>query len=62
MRRLLCLLSRIEPLAQAVCTENKLDITEFKRIQYLASNRSKCYNLDPAPVKEVQNLIDEVKN
>ena len=39
----------IEPLAQALYKDNKLDITEYKRIQYLEiSIRNKCSH--PGPV------------
>ena len=51
----------IEPLAQALYKDNKLDITEFKRIQYLASIRNKCSHPEPVSTKEVRNLIDGVK-
>ena len=51
----------IEPLAQALYKDKKLDITEFKRIQYLASIRNKCSHPEPVSTMEVRNLIDGVK-
>jgi hypothetical protein len=51
----------IEPLAQALYKENKLNITEFKRIQYLGSIRNKCSHSEPVSAKEIQSLIDGVK-
>lgn len=53
--------ANLKPLAQALYKDNKLDITEFKRIQYLASIRNKCSHPKPASTKEVRNLIDGVK-
>jgi hypothetical protein len=51
----------IEPLAQALYKEKKLDITELKHIQYLASIRNKCSHPEPVCQKDVQSLIDGVK-
>ncbi len=50
----------IEPLAHALYKDNKHDITEFKRIQYLASIRNKCSHSEPVSTKEVRSLIDGV--
>ena len=51
----------IEPLAQVLYKEKKLDITEMKQIQYLASVRNKCSHPEDVSAKEVRNLIDGVK-
>lgn len=51
----------IEPLLQALYNEKKLDITEVKHIQYLASIRNKCSHSEPVSAKEVQSLIDGIK-
>ena len=51
----------IEPLAQALYKDKKIDVTELKQIQYLGSIRNKCSHPEPVSAKEVQSLIDGVK-
>lgn len=51
----------LEPLAQALYKEKLLDVTELKRIQYLASIRNKCSHPNNIVEAEVQTLIEEVK-
>lgn len=51
----------IEPLAQALYQAKKLDITELKQIQYLASIRNKCSHSNPVSTAEIQLLIEGVK-
>jgi hypothetical protein len=51
----------IEPLAQALYEAKLLDITELKRVQYLASIRNKCSHPNAVAEAEIQTLIDGVK-
>lgn len=51
----------IEPLSQALYKTNILDITEFKKIQYLASIRNKCAHSKDVNSDEIKSLIEEVK-
>ncbi|SRR5258708_9799605 len=51
----------IDPLAQALYQAKKLDITELKHIQYLASIRNKCSHPNPVSTAEIQSLIEGVK-
>lgn len=51
----------IEPLAQALYKANMLDITELKKVQYLASIRNKCSHPNDITDDEVKSLIAEVK-
>ncbi len=51
----------IEPLAQALYEAKLLDITELKRVQYLASIRNKCSHPNAVAEAEIQSLIDGVK-
>ena len=51
----------IDPLAQALYDAKILDITEFRRVQYLASIRNKCSHPNDVSEAEVQTLIEGVK-
>lgn len=51
----------IDPLATALYKAGILDITEYKRIQFLASIRNKCSHPNPVLSTEIKNLIEEVK-
>ncbi len=51
----------IDPLAQALYKGGKLDTTELKYVQYLASIRNKCSHPNPVSTAEIQALIDGVK-
>ncbi len=51
----------LEPLAQALYKDAKLDTTELKHIQYLASIRNKCSHAEDVSETEVRKLIEEVR-
>ncbi len=51
----------LEPLAQALYKEGKLDITEIKHVQYLASIRNKCSHPNSVSETEVKTLVESVK-
>lgn len=51
----------IDPLATALYKAGKLDVTELKRIQYLASIRNKCSHPNLALATEIKSLIEDVK-
>ncbi|MDQ2884689.1 MAG: hypothetical protein M3Y39_01230 [Chloroflexota bacterium] len=51
----------IQPLIQALQTARKLDITEVKHIEYLASIRNKCSHSKDVSKVEVKSLVEEVK-
>ena len=51
----------IDPLATALYKAGILDITELKRIQFLASIRNKCSHPNPISPIEIKDLIEDVK-
>ena len=51
----------IDPLATALYKAGILDITELKRIQFLASIRNKCSHPNSVSQTEIHDLIEEVK-
>lgn len=51
----------IDPLATTLYKAGKLDITELKKMQYLASIRNKCSHPNPVSPTEVKDLIEDVK-
>lgn len=51
----------IEPLAQALYKAGILDITELKKVQYLASIRNKCAHPENVNRDEIKSLIEEVR-
>jgi hypothetical protein len=51
----------IDPLATKLYTNDHLDKSEFKKIQYLASIRNKCDHPDEITREEVKELIEGAK-
>ncbi len=51
----------IEPLVQKLYKKDKIDITQMKNIQYLASIRNKCDHPSEIEKEEVKGLIERVK-
>ncbi|WP_052297243.1 HEPN domain-containing protein [Methanolacinia petrolearia] len=51
----------IEPLVQKLYKNNKLDSTQMKNIQHLASIRDKCDHPSEIKKEEVKELIERVK-
>ena len=51
----------INPLATKLYTNNVIDITELKKIEYFASIRNKCDHPNNITKNEVKELIDGVK-
>jgi len=51
----------IEPLLQNLYKNKKIDVTELKRIQFLASIRDKCDHASDVEKGEVKELIEKVK-
>ncbi|OEC88280.1 MULTISPECIES: hypothetical protein [Methanobacterium] len=51
----------IDPLATELYRNNRLDITELKKVQHLASIRNKCDHPEEITKEEVKELIDGAK-
>ncbi|MBA3045052.1 MAG: hypothetical protein FP824_02420 [Euryarchaeota archaeon] len=51
----------IDPLATALYKAQKIDITLFKKIQYLASIRNKCDHPKDIMAKEIEELVKETR-
>jgi hypothetical protein len=51
----------IEPLVQKLYQQKKIDITEMKNVQYLATIRDKCDHPSEIIANEVKELIERVK-
>jgi HEPN domain len=51
----------LDPLANALYKDGKIDVTELKNIQYLASIRNKCSHPNPVAETDARKLVEEVK-
>jgi hypothetical protein len=51
----------IEPLVQKLYKNGKLEISQMKNIQYLASIRNKCDHPEDVENREIKELIEKVK-
>lgn len=51
----------IEPLVQRLYTKGKLEISQMKNIQHLASIRNKCDHPEDVKNREIEELIEKVK-